>query len=112
MAAAAKEALWIRTFLSEIIITTLDAPGGAGTLLLIDNQSAMALAKNAAFHDRTKHIAVRHHFIRDEIEELRIRPEYIPTGEQVADILTKALPRQKMDSARRMLGLFLSFDEL
>ena len=105
LAAATKEALWIRTFLSEIYGTTYDAVGGTGTLLLADNQSAMALAKNSTFHDRTKHIAVRHHFIRDEIEEQRIRVEYIPTGDQVADVLTKALPREKHEKFSAGLGL-------
>ena len=84
---------------------TYDAVGGTGTLLLADNQSAMALAKNSTFHDRTKHIAVRHHFIRDEIEEQRIRVEYIPTGDQVADVLTKALPREKHEKFSAGLGL-------
>ncbi len=105
LAAATKEALWLRTFLSELFNTTYDAPGGSGTLLLIDNQSAMALAKNSTFHDRTKHIAVRHHFIHDEIEEGRIRAEYIPTGEQVADVLTKPLASVKHELFCSGLGL-------
>lgn len=104
MAASVKEALWIRTLLDEIQETTVSSHGG-GTTLLVDNQSAMALAKNATFHDRTKHIAVRHHFIRDEIEEGSIRPEYVPTGDQVADVLTKALSREKFDNFCSDLGL-------
>ena len=50
-------------------------------------------------------IAVRHHFIRDEIEEQRIRVEYIPTGDQVDDVLTKALPREKHEKFSAGLGL-------
>ncbi|OBZ79951.1 Retrovirus-related Pol polyprotein from transposon TNT 1-94 [Grifola frondosa] len=100
MAGATKEALWLRTFLDEI--QQLPA---AATLLLVDNQSAMALAKNAAFHDRTKHIAVRHHFIRDELEEGHIRAEYVPTGDQVADVLTKALAREKHVRFTEGMGL-------
>ena len=104
MASATKEALWIRTLLEELGEPTSDSPAH-GTLLMVDNQSAMALAKNAAFHDRTKHIAVRHHFIRDEIEEGHIRPEYVPTDEQVADVLTKALAREKFNNFCADLGL-------
>ena len=105
LASATKEALWVRTFLSEMYGSTFDAPGGPGTLILVDNQSAMALAKNSTFHDRTKHIAVRHHFIRDEIEERRIRVEYVPTGDQVADVLMKALAREKHSRFTEDMGV-------
>ncbi len=74
-------------------------------MLLVDNQSAMALAKNSTFHDRTKHIAVRHHFVRDEIEQGQIRVEYVPTGDQVADVLTKALAREKHERFCAGMGL-------
>ena len=104
MAAAVKEALWIRTFLGELQQPVSKAPH-LGTLLLVDNQSAMALAKNASFHDRTKHIAVHHHFIRDEVENGTIRPEYIPTDDQVADVLTKPVSREKFESFSVDLGL-------
>ena len=105
LASATKEALWIRTFLMEMFGSTFDVPGGPGSLILVDNQSAMALAKNSTFHDRTKHIAVRHHFIRDEIEERRIRVEYVPTGDQVADVLTKALAREKHSRFSEDMGV-------
>ncbi|CDO75139.1 hypothetical protein BN946_scf184772.g6 [Trametes cinnabarina] len=104
LAAASKEALWLRTFLSELYGMTFDAPGSPGTLILVDNQSAMSLAKNSTFHDRTKHIAIRHHFIRDEIEKQAIHVEYIPTGDQVADILTKALARELHERFARGMG--------
>lgn len=55
----------------------------------------MALAKNTAFHNRTKHTAVRHHFIHDELEEGRVHVKYVLTGDQVANVLTKVLPREK-----------------
>jgi len=65
----------------------------------------MALAKNAAFHERTKHIGVRYHFIREKIEDGEIRVEYIPTADQVADVLTKALAREKHERFVRGMGL-------
>ncbi len=105
-ASAAKEALWIGTFLSKIYGSTYDTPGNVGSLLLAGNQSAMALARNATFHDWTKHIAVRHHFIRDEIEEQRIRVEYVPTGDQVANVLTKTLVLEKHKRFCVGMGLF------
>ncbi|TFY53549.1 hypothetical protein EVJ58_g9390 [Rhodofomes roseus] len=78
------------------------------TLILVDNQSAMALAKNATFHDRTKHIAVRYHFIREKIDDGEVRVEYVPTGDQVADVLTKALAREKHERFATGMGLVTS----
>ena len=97
---ATKEAIWVRTLLSE-----LSQLSSGPTTLFIDNQSAMALAKNAAFHDRSKHIAVRHHFIREKLEDGDIDVHYVPTGDQTADVLTKALGREKHEKFIRGFGM-------
>ena len=97
---AAKEVAWLRTFLSEIGHTQ-DSP----TSLYIDNQSAIALAKNPEFHNRTKHIAVHYHFICEKIKDGELAPIYVPTGEQTADILTKGLPKVKFVDFVRQMGL-------
>ena len=86
-AAATKEATWLQILFSEIEPSLTHMP----VKLLIDNQSAMSLAKNATFHEQTKHIAIRHHYIREKVDEGEIILEYLPTAEQVADILTKPL---------------------
>lgn len=62
-------------------------------LLYIDNQAALALAKIPTHHNRTKHIDIRFHFIRSEIEVGSINLQSIGTKENLADILTKALPK-------------------
>jgi hypothetical protein len=90
MSHSTKEALWIQQFLRDIHF-----PLAVSTSLLIDNQGAIALASNPTFHVRTKHIGVRHHFMRKQVENGNIILEYIPTNNQVADILTKALPHAK-----------------
>ena len=90
-AAATKEALWLHSLAQELSLSSFQEP----TTLLIDNQSAMALAKNAVFHDRTKHIAIQHHFICEKIDDEEITLQYIPTNEQVADVLTKPLMWEK-----------------
>ena len=60
--------------------------------LLLDNQSAIHLTENPKFHNRTKHIDVKYHFIRDCYSEGTITLSYIPTGDMLADGLTKSLP--------------------
>ena len=65
----------------------------------------MALAKNPQFHGRAKHIDIQHHFIREKIVNGDIVLEYVPTSEQIADGLTKPLPKPKFDAFRKALGL-------
>jgi hypothetical protein len=59
----------------------------------VDNKSALALAKNLIFHEWSKHIRVRHHFIRGCLEKESIKVGYINTKDQLADLLTKPLGR-------------------
>jgi hypothetical protein len=61
--------------------------------LRVESKSALALAKNPVFHERSKHIRVRHHFIRGYLEEGNIRACYINIKDQLADLLTKPLGR-------------------
>lgn len=70
-----------------------------------DNQGAINLAKNPIFHARTKHIELQHHYIRERVLEGEVTLNYIPTAEQPADILTKALPRWKFEKHRDFIGL-------
>ena len=97
---AAKEVIWIQSFVLEI---QQDQSGPID--LLCDNQGAIALAKDNKFHVRTKHINLRHHFIREVVEEEKIKVTYIPTEENVADIFTKALARVKYKGFVEKLGL-------
>ncbi|GJX63467.1 putative ribonuclease H-like domain-containing protein, partial [Tanacetum coccineum] len=59
------------------------------TKIFIDNQSTISIVKNPVFHQRTKHIEIRHHFIRDAYEKRLIEVDKIPTERNVADLLTK-----------------------
>lgn len=63
------------------------------------------MAKNPVFHGRTKHIAIRHHFIREAIEDEEVQLSFCKTNDQVADIFTKALPREKIQKLRESLGV-------
>ena len=96
---AAKEAVWLREFISEIY-----KPQDPMTLYS-NSQSAIALACNEQFHARTKHIDIRSHFIRYIIEAGKIIIDYCPTEDMVADTLTKALPSAKAKHFTTSLGL-------
>lgn len=83
---AVQEILWLRELLQEI-----QQPCEGPTTLKCDNQSAIALATNDKHHQRTKHINVRHHFLRQHINDKAITMEWTSSQEQLADILTKPL---------------------
>jgi hypothetical protein len=71
---ATKEALWLRTFVSEVF-----SPISNPTTLYLDNQSAIALSKDHQYHARTKHIDIRFHYIRWIIDQGKLRLTYCPT---------------------------------
>jgi len=71
-------------------------------LIVSDNQGALAIAENPTNYQRAKHIDLRYHFIRHALENGQIRIDYVPTSQQPADALTKALGPQKF---QQLLGL-------
>jgi hypothetical protein len=96
----AKEAMWLRTFVSGITRQE------SGPLTIMgDNQGAIALAKDNKFHSRTKHIDLRYHFIHEVVEDGKVKMKYIPTAENFSDIFTKALAKPKFTQFVGMLGL-------
>ena len=97
---ATKEVLWLRRLMEE-----LQEAQQEPTLLLCDSQGALALQRNPVFHNRTKHIDIQYHFVREKICEGNVKFEYVPTQEQVADFLTKALPRDSFEKLRGAAGL-------
>ena len=72
---------------------------------MVDNQPAIALTKNPVLHDRSKHIDVKFHFLRDCVDEGRIVIEFVETGRQLADILTKLLGRLRLAELKEMIGM-------
>ena len=72
---------------------------------MCDNTSAVSMGKNPVHHKRTKHIDVRHHFLRDNVEKGNIVLTYCPTEEQIADIFTKALSKDQFERNRLKLGM-------
>ena len=89
---ATKEAVWLRSFLQE-----LKEKDDSPMTILIDNQSAVAIDKNLAFYDHSKHNDIQYHFVHEKVKDGATSLEYIPTENQVADVLTKALPCKKYE---------------
>ena len=73
------------------------------TRVYCDNQSCIKLSKNPVFHDQSKHIDIRCHFIRDCVKCGAVQLQYVPTGNQVA--LIKALGRAKFIQFREQMGM-------
>jgi hypothetical protein len=77
---------------------------------MCDSTSAISVAKNPVFHSRTKHIEVRYHFLRDNVEKGNIDLIQVPTEKQLADILTKPLDQATFVCLWRELGVFFPFE--
>jgi hypothetical protein len=68
-----------------------------------DNQGAIALAQNPVHHQRSKHINIKYHFIRDECMQGKIVVEYLPTEDMIADMFTKPVSKCKLDKFRPVI---------
>jgi hypothetical protein len=73
--------------------------------LLCDNERAIKMADNPVEHSRTKHIAIRYHFLRDHQQKGYIKISYINTKDQLADIFTKPLDEQTFNKLRHKLNI-------
>ena len=100
MASAAQEAIWMRQLLTDV-----RNPPREPTRIYEDNQSAICLARNPHFHGRAKHIGIKYHFIREQVEKGTVELQYCPTEEMIADMLTKGLSLDQFTKLRLMSGL-------
>jgi len=74
-------------------------------LIYCDNQSCVKLSENPVFHNKSKHIEIKHHFIQDMVEKGVVELRYISTDEQITDIITKPLSRVKYEYFIDKLGM-------
>ena len=118
---AAKEALWLKLLLTKL--QQIDQPyidikvrkdnSAADSVLNAtksitiygDNKSSIVLAQNPKFHQRTKHIDIQHHFIRDEVTAKYIKLTFVNTRDIIANALTKPLSPIKFDQFLTLTGL-------
>ena len=89
--AAGREAVWLRKLLSDLFSSELEP-----TVIHCDNQSCIKLTENPVFHDRSKHIEMRYHYIRDMIQRKVLSLQYVPTAEQTTDIFHQATAFDKV----------------
>lgn len=106
LSAAIQEASWLQEFANELG----DLIPNKMVVISCDNQSAIHLASNDAYKARSKHIDIRHHFIREKVENSNIKLEYIPTDHMVADNLTKAVVGAKHTFCTKWMGLTKSYN--
>jgi len=93
--------MWIQRLLKELGMESLTP-----IQMHCDNQAAISIVKNPVHHDRIKHIEIDEHFITGKIEKNTVNLIYTPTKSQIADILTKALPRTNFEELSHKLGMY------
>ncbi|KAH0166409.1 hypothetical protein KCU67_g4321, partial [Aureobasidium melanogenum] len=99
---AAQELVWTQNLLEELGATDVQTKG---TLLLMDNESAIKLTRNPEFHDRTKHIAIKRHYLRELNLRGQITTKWVPTADNLADMFTKPLSRDLFEKFVQRIGL-------
>ena len=105
MASTASELTWIKHLLHDMKVEC------KGTMqMYCDNQAARHIASNPVFHERTKHIEVDCHFIRDKVQSGEIETPFVRSQEQLADVFTKALDKPKLENILSKLGLINLFE--
>ena len=99
-AEAAKESAYLEMMLRELKLPELDE-----FVVYCDNRRAKCLAENPVFHGRMKHIDVRHHFVRQAVEDGILLLKSIPTIEMPVDVFTKSLPKPQHCKFIESLGV-------
>ncbi len=101
LANAVQEAKFLRQLCKDMKVSA----GEDSVLIQVDNQGAINLARNPVHHQRSKHIDIKYHFIRSEIQAGIVSLEYVPTEENIADIFTKPTSKGKLEKFKLfMLG--------
>ena len=100
VASITAEITWLQSLLSELGVHLPTIP-----TIYCDNIGATYLCANPVFHSRMKHIAIDFHFVREKVKNGDIRVSHMSSADQLADALTKPLPRQQLDALRVKIGV-------
>ena len=74
-------------------------------ILYCDNISAINISKNLVMHTKTKHIAIKYHYLRELVQDKELKMKYVNTKEKIIDIFTKPLPKDDHEYLRSKLGV-------
>jgi len=96
---ACAQSIWLKHQLMDYGVKLEKVP------LYCDNTNAINLTKNTIHHSKTKHIEIRHHFISDHIQKGDIEIMFVKTENQLADLFTKPLARDRFNKLRTELGI-------
>jgi hypothetical protein len=94
------EAVWIHKLFTDLFDHEMDS-----NTIHFDNQIYVKLSDNPVFHDRSKHIEIKYHYIRYMVQRKTVHVQYLSTHEQISDIFTKALAKTKFEYFHERLGL-------
>lgn len=95
--------MWLKTLFQELGFPCATVP-----IVWSDNLAGKSISKNPVFYSQTKYIEIDVHFVREKVENGEVEVWYVPAANQVADVLTKGLPRDWFKFLRTRLGLILS----
>ena len=94
------EVLWLKKLLCE-----LNFPPTEACKLFCDNKAAIGISENPVEYDRTKHVEIDRHFIKEKLEKKIIHIPHVKSEDQLADILTKAVPAEVFETTLTKLGI-------
>ena len=103
LSSATQEAIWMKQLVSSILQERSEKP----IVVYEDNKSAICMTKHQQFHGRSKHIDIRHHFVREKVAANEVEVRYCKSVDMIADIFTKPLSAPKFNKLKTMLGMVL-----
>ena len=100
VASAVQEAVWLQHLVSDLNQTSVEP-----TVIYVDNQSTICMAKNLLYHRRAKYVEIKFHFIREQVAIRVIQLQFRQSKDMVADVLTKGLTCVQFVKLRELLGV-------
>ena len=98
---ATKQAVWLKQLLEELNLRNPEEP----VTIYGDNKAAIKIAEKEQISNKTKHISIKYHYVRDMINNNQIKMEYVNTDEMLADTMTKPLAKDKFIQFRSAIGM-------